>query len=385
MPTVEEKFDIIIIGTGLSASCFIHELVEKLKIKINLLWIGPFDKRPQTVCSWEPKDSDPWYKDFIQQKWDSWYFKFDNETISHTSVNYNYIAIDAQLLRKKAMKKILDLNWITRDTSSVLDVSQDEGIFTVKTIERNFIAEEVIDTRPPAYEENSILQHFHGLKLKAKSIDSKNISNDVCLMDFDIDQEDQTGPCFIYALPFSNSEILIETTFFSKKIKSKESYILQIGKWLKSRYNMELNDYEIINSEHGVIPMGRIIPIDVSLARLGSAGGATKISTGYTFEYILKQTQNIIGQIHQKQHLITYNPHPKPLAILDYIFLEVVKNNPSLMPSIFMQMALKLKPDTFVEFMCEKNSFVTSFKMIMAMPKMPFIAALLRIGFKRNV
>ena len=40
-------------------------------------------------------------------------------------------------------------------------------------------------------------------------------------MDFDINQEDPTGPCFIYALPFSNSEILIETTFFSKMIKNK--------------------------------------------------------------------------------------------------------------------------------------------------------------------
>ena len=73
------------------------------------------------------------------------------------------------------------------------------------------------------------------------------------------------------------------------------------------------------------------------------------------------------------------------LLVLDYIFLEVVKDNPSLMPSIFMQMALKLKPDTFVEFMSEKNTFSTSFKMIMAMPKIPFIASLLKIGFKRNV
>jgi lycopene beta-cyclase len=168
-------------------------------------------------------------------------------------------------------------------------------------------------------------------------------------------------------------------------IKNKVSYISQIRTWLKSRHNLELDDYEVIESEHGVIPMGKIIPIDDSLARLGSAGYATKTSTGYTFEYILKQTKNIIDQIHQKQHLTTYNPHPKPLAALDYIFLKVVKDNPSLMPHIFMQMALKLKPDTFVEFMSEKNTFLTSFKMIMAMPKIPFITSLLRIGLKRNV
>ena len=385
MPTVEEKFDIIIIGTGLSASCFIYELIEKLEIKINLLWIGPLDTRAQTVCTWEPKSSDPWYKDFIQQKWNSWYFKFDNETISHASINYNYIAIDAQLLRKKAMSKIADFNWITRDTSSVLDVSRDNGVFTIKTPERSFLAEDVIDTRPPDYQKDSILQHFYGLKLRAKSRDFRSFPKDVCLMDFDINQEDPTGPCFIYALPFSNSEILIETTFFSKMIKNKVSYISQIRTWLKSRHNLELDDYEIIESEHGVIPMGKIIPIDDSLARLGSAGYATKTSTGYTFEYILKQTKSIIDQIHQKQHLTTYNPHPKPLAALDYIFLKVVNDNPSLMPRIFMHMAQKLKPDTFVEFMSEKNTFLTSFKMIMAMPKIPFIRSLLKIGLKRNV
>ena len=70
------------------------------------------------------------------------------------------------------------------------------------------------------------------------------------LMDFDRDQEDETR--FIYVLPFSSKQALVEYTLFSGKIISDQEYEIGIKEYLKER---GIGNFNVIEKEKGNIPM----------------------------------------------------------------------------------------------------------------------------------
>ena len=101
-------------------------------------------------------------------------------------------------------------------------------------------------------------------------------------MDYRI--KDKSSTAFTYVLPFKKNKALIEHTYFSKNECEKnvyEKYLMEyIEKFLK------ISDYEIIESESGVIPMTSYPFYKDSskkITKIGSAGGWIKPSTGYSF------------------------------------------------------------------------------------------------------
>ena len=88
----------------------------------------------------------------------------------------------------------------------------------------------------------------------------------------------------MYVLPTSTTEALLEYTLFSKNLLSKEEYEAEIQKYIE---NLGITEYEIIEKEEGNIPM-TCYPFwkhnTKNIVNIGSAGGWTKASTGYTFK-----------------------------------------------------------------------------------------------------
>ena len=94
----------------------------------------------------------------------------------------------------------------------------------------------------------------------------------------------------MYILPFSPTEALIESTYFSiKKI------ICWTRKYKKIYAEQFSNEFKIMKSEHGSIPMDTKIKVVLknTLQKLHYSG-ATRASTGYTFINIQKQVDHII-------------------------------------------------------------------------------------------
>jgi lycopene beta-cyclase len=69
-------------------------------------------------------------------------------------------------------------------------------------------------------------------------------------MDFSVEQKGNTR--FMYVLPTSKTEALLEYTLFSKELLSKEEYETEIQKYIE---NLGITEYEIIEKEQGNIPM----------------------------------------------------------------------------------------------------------------------------------
>ena len=127
-------------------------------------------------------------------------------------------------------------------------------------------------------------------------------------MDFRVDQEDDTR--FVYVMPFNTNEALVEYTVFSKTGLCDEEYNDGLRTYCSRR--LLLGDFRVfISSEFGMIPMTNFdFPSSHErIIYIGSAGGQTKASSGYTFKIIQKHSEQIVrslvnsGSPHRRQRI----------------------------------------------------------------------------------
>ena len=121
-----------------------------------------------------------------------------------------------------------------------------------------------------------------------------------------------------------------------KKYVSKKDYDKQIKHYIENHLN--LKDYKIIYKEEGAIPL--FYPIDKNeknKINIGTAGGMTRLSTGYTFLNIQEHSKYIRENIENISRLKKYEIKKK-YQFLDKIFLRVLRKHPEKMHDIFFKM-----------------------------------------------
>jgi lycopene beta-cyclase len=219
-------------------------------------------------------------------------------------------------------------------------------------------------------DKSKLWQHFQGIEIET----SNDIFDDeiVNLMDFNCDQKNDVH--FFYTLPFNKNTALIETTWLSDlEDLSLMNYDLQLENYIKN--NLGIKNYKINFIEKGTIPLfypnfkneGKTINI-------GSAGGMTRLSTGYTFLNIQEHSKYIVKNIDTIGKTKAYNIGRK-YQLLDKIFLKVLENHPEKMPNIFFNM-FKTSSDTAIKFLSNKSNVFEDINIISKMPKLIFMKAL---------
>ena len=147
---------------------------------------------------------------------------------------------------------------------------------------------QTFDSRPPRASKNAMLQHFLGQEVE---VDKPVFdSSTAILMDFRVDQSE--GMHFIYLLPYSPTQALVESTLFSTTVLDREYYVNTINDYLADHYGASVHN--IIHEEQGVIPMGTLSPHDENIPGLGANAGAIRPASGYTFVFIHQQIQRAI-------------------------------------------------------------------------------------------
>ena len=234
----------------------------------------------------------------------------------------------------------------------------------------------IFDSRPPSLPNNILLQHFEGFVIKSKKdvFDEKT----VILMDFRCDQS--KGLHFIYLLPFNKRKALVESTIFSKKIEHKDFYSSEISKYLRKYFN--LNEFSKSDHEKGIIPMHYISCVSKEKYNIGTRGGAVRPSSGYAFTFIQKQAFQIMNQIKNRKKINT-QIHNNIDLFLDKIFINVINEYPILAPKIFSSLARILNGDEMAKFMSGNASLLTTCKIIISMPKIPFIKSFFYVVYRK--
>ncbi|OUW63294.1 MAG: hypothetical protein CBD61_03220 [Pelagibacteraceae bacterium TMED201] len=139
--------------------------------------------------------------------------------------------------------------------------------------------------------------------------------------------------------------------------------------------HLNLKNYKIIYKEEGAIPL--FYPTyekEKNKINIGTAGGMTRLSTGYTFLNIQEHSKYICQNIENISNAKKFEISKK-YQFLDDIFLRVLDKNPELMPNIFFKM-FKSSPKTVIKFLSNKSNFLEDLFIVLKMPKLTFIKAL---------
>jgi len=216
------------------------------------------------------------------------------------------------------------------------------------------------------------LQSFLGWQVKFK----KPVFNADCatMMDFEYSMAGDTN--FMYVLPFSPYEALVECTFFAKSVKDDAIYERQINTYIGNKFGEE---YELVSKERGVIPMhlprhkslpaSRVIPI-------GLAAGCIKASTGYSFIRNRRYAKQIYEQIIAEEQ-ITAPKWKKRFLFYDSLFLSILKQQPGVMQEILVQLFRKNKISRVLKFLDEDTNIFEEAIIFSTLPKLPFLKSLL--------
>ena len=115
---------------------------------------------------------------------------------------------------------------------------------------------------------------------------------------------------------------------------------------------------------------------DKNTINIGTAGGMTRLSTGYTFLNIQEQAEYITQNIDKITQTRAFNIKSK-YKFLDNVFLKVLAEKPEIMPNIFFKM-FKSKSKTVINFLSNKSNIFEDLSIILKMPKWIFIKAVFK-------
>ena len=352
-----KEFDYVIIGGGCAGLSLAYELEihEKLKNK-TLAIIEPREeyKRDKTWSFWKVMPHN--FDDCVKKSWENFSINIPGKTNYLECKNYPYQSIDSGLFYKKINNRIKE----NKNISFFKDISE------VNT-KNSFIFNSV-----PEIKKNhlNLWQHFCGVEIKTENnFFDEEIFN---LMDFDCEQRESVH--FFYTLPYSKNKALIETTWLSKmNDNSQKDYDNQIKEYIEKHLNIK--NYEITYKEEGAIPL--FYPLykkEKNKINIGTAGGMTRLSTGYTFLNIQEHSKYLRENIENISTLKKFEINGK-YQFLDDIFLRVLNKNPEKMSNIFFNM-FNTSPKTVIKFLSNKSNFFEDLKIILQMPKLTFIKAL---------
>ena len=352
-----KEFDYVIIGGGCAGLSLAYELEihEKLKDK-TLAIIEPRDeyKRDKTWSFWKVTSHN--FDDCVKKNWVNFSINIPEKTNYLRCKSSPYQSIDSGLFYEKINKKLNE----NKNISYFKDINQ-------INLKNSFIFNSVPSIKK---DYRNLWQHFCGVEIETKNnFFDEEIFN---LMDFDCDQRESVH--FFYTLPYSKNTALVETTWLSKmNDNSQKDYDKQIKDYIENHLN--LKDYKIIYKEEGAIPL--FYPIDKNeknKINIGTAGGMTRLSTGYTFLNIQEHSKYIRENIENISNVKRYKINTK-YQFLDEIFLRVLEKHPEKMPNIFFKM-FRASPKTVIKFLSNKSNFFEDLKIILQMPKLTFIKAL---------
>lgn len=367
------EFDIAIIGGGNAGLTLAAQLAAQDNPPTTVVI------EPQTVeqrdCSWSLWAEDHQIEQLTHStkgRWHRWQLIDDTSRVIHNSKQYSYLSLSSAdyLLGRGA--QLRDPVSVVEDSVTALHRQQQQTI--IETEKGRYSAKTVYDSRPPKIAEDGLRQHFLGWHILSKEpIKDPHVAT---LMDFRVDQSQ--GLHFIFALPFSDHHLLIESTLISASLQPQDWYRNAIEGWLRVN-NIEVE--EIISEEMGVIPMDTLITDASSsatsseqplIANIGAASGAVRRSSGYAFQHIQQQINQLAAGIAEGNMAVP-TPISSRLTAMDRVFNGVLLNRPDLAVSLYMRMAKALTGDQFARFMLGQASLSDWLRVIAAMPKMPFL------------
>ena len=338
-----KHYDYIFTGAGLSALMTVYKMVQSGNFRnksILLLDENTKKTNDRTWCFW--KTTDLVWEQSTSKKWDSALFATENFRRDLNLAPYHYNMVKGLDFYTQVFELLSKQENITFVHEKVLDIEESETIILVQTKSKAFTCSKLFNsiynkdkaenqTRYPVLQ-----QHFIGWFIKSKQpvFNPKQAT----FMDFSVEQKGNTR--FMYVLPTSKSEALLEYTLFSHQHLKKEEYENEIIQYIEK---LGIKNYEIVEKEQGSIPM-TCYPFWKSntknVINIGTSGGWTKASTGYTFKNSDKKSSELVAFLQRETNFTKFHKKTK-FWFYDLLLLDILDRKNELGSHIFSSMFKK--------------------------------------------
>lgn len=297
MASIEKHYDFIVTGAGAAGRSFVYQLLHSPLKHSRVLLIDQERKQSddRTWCFWESTPGP--FEEIVHYSWPQlWFHTYDyTRQLDIAPFSYKMIkAADYYSYTDECFAKHKNVVSIIADVASVEELPNQKGAL-VHTNEGDFTAPWCINSIwRGTIDKNKVQyldQHFKGWFVRTKEPVFKD--GDATLMDFRVPQHDDFR--FMYVFPDTPNTALFELAIFSNEHLSSEGYDEIIRTYIKE-YWSHIGEFEIVREEQGVIPMTdySFSTRNGSIIHVGTAGGDTRASTGYTFLYIHRRIQRLL-------------------------------------------------------------------------------------------
>ena len=375
-----QNYDYIITGSGASGLMLAYRMAKDSFFDNASILIIDKEKKTsndRTWCFWENGEGE--WDELLHKSWDKILFESNIYKNTIPLQSYAYKMLRSGVFYDKLWNFIEtknNISFIKANVTSILDTA--EGAF-VETSIGQYRAVKLLnsvdfDQKYTHQEEYPVLlQHFTGWFVETK----KNYFDDsvATFMDFTVDQKRNTR--FMYVLPISPNKALFEYTLFSKEVLTKDEYEGELLKYLATK---SITEYTITEIEQGVIPMTSYKfweQNSKNILHIGTVGGWTKASTGYTFKNTSKKTIQLIAFLKAENDFTHFRKKTR-FWWYDLLLIDVLSSYNHLGSKLFSTLFKRNSLKNVFRFLDEETSFIQDLRIMLSMPPLRFIVALFR-------
>lgn len=376
-------YDYIIAGAGAAGLSLAWQLTHSPGLRHKQILLIDRDAKTQNDRTWGywAKGSEPF--DNIA----SWQFS-EAEFISqqYTALlslkPYQYRVLEGSRFYhtvRQWLKQFPNVQWVQTNIISLQDeadgasVHTDVGVFKAKIVFNScFLAEAL---KKAASQSINLKQHFKGWVIETTA--PAFAPDKLRLFDF---RTPQLGSLrFFYLIPQSDRRALVEYTLFSATLLSPDDYVQALQHYINEV--LQIREYKIVEEEWGVIPMTTFsFPRQQGqhIFNIGSMGGASKPSTGYTFRRIQQQCLAVVRQLAQGQPPVGV-ASPLRNRLYDATLLKILEQKGELGEAVFSDLFAKNPVQRIFKFLDEETHLGEELMLMQTVNKPLFLHSLLKL------
>ncbi|MEJ5945557.1 lycopene cyclase family protein [Pseudokineococcus basanitobsidens] len=241
----------------------------------------------------------------------------------------------------------------------------------------------VLDSRPapplrPA--RTALLQHFRGELVRTDPAAPPPFDPSLpVLMDVRTPQPD-VGLSFGYCLPLDGRTALVEYTEFSPAVLDDAGYAAGLAAYRRllglrpagQRGGAGVDVVGVDHVEQGVIPMADDVRSPVAgrrVRRLGTAGGATRASTGYTFSALQRQGAAVARALLAGEDPLLPRAYPRRHRWMDALLLRGLASGALDGPDFFARLFARNPTDRVLRFLDGSTSVREELALMASAPR----------------
>ncbi|MFF9202032.1 lycopene cyclase family protein [Streptomyces sp. NPDC014986] len=349
--------DVVIVGGGAAGLSLAHRLTAPGSPTVTLVDApdGPLRPPERTWCYWDRGTGD--FDEAVSASWP----RLRVHGTDGRAVTVRPSPLRYRMLRSTDFERLVHSRLDTAPHVRVLRATADAVRNTADGAEvrctlpdgrtLSLRARQVFDSRPrhalPAAR-TQLMQHFRGWFVRTAT--DRFDPGTADLMDFRVPQP-RHGLAFGYVLPLAPDRALVEYTEFSRHPLTTGAYEAALAHY--SHTVLKLGAFGVESAEQGVIPMTdarfarRTGP---AVFRIGTAGGATRPATGYTFAAVQRQSRAVAAALRAGRTDVPPAYGRRALA-MDAVLLRALDTGRIDGPDFFTGLFRRVPPHRLLRFL----------------------------------